>query len=128
MPLKEPTKAPRKEPTLGDFLRAARTRKGMSLRAVERATGISNAYLSQLESGKIRQPSPQYLHALSEVYSISYVTLSALAGHPVPGAAEDDARLPTFACRLGPVTDDEEEKLIEYLDFLRSRGSRKGGR
>ena len=42
-----------KKQSLGPFLRAARERRSLTLRAVERATGVSNAYLSQLESGKI---------------------------------------------------------------------------
>ena len=42
---------------LGSFLAVLRRSKGLSLRAVEAETGISNAYLSQLETGKIREPS-----------------------------------------------------------------------
>src|SRR4030095_13288460 len=45
---------------LGAMLAGLRTAKGLSLREVEEATGkaVSNAYLSQLENGKIRKPSP----------------------------------------------------------------------
>ena len=44
----------------------------MKLRDVEKASDkeISNAYLSQLETGKIEKPSPHVLHALAEVYRV----------------------------------------------------------
>jgi len=47
--------------TLGDELRSIRAGRGLTLRAVEQATGISNAYLSQLETGKIDRPKPELL-------------------------------------------------------------------
>lgn len=37
-------------------LKFARHVKGVSLREVEKATGLSNAYLSQVENGKIKDP------------------------------------------------------------------------
>ena len=58
----------------------------MTLRQVEEATNreVSNAYLSQLENGKIKKPSPNILHALSTVYEISYDGLMEKAGYIVP--------------------------------------------
>ena len=55
---------------LGALLADLRTAKGLSLREVEEATdrAVSNAYLSQLENGKIQKPSPNVLHSLSGVY------------------------------------------------------------
>ena len=68
---------------LSSFLASARQHKKLTLRAVETATGISNAYLSQLETGKIRSPSPVILRKLSELfrdpeagYGIQYMVLS----------------------------------------------------
>jgi transcriptional regulator with XRE-family HTH domain len=113
--------------SLGIYLAAARNRKGLSLRAVEAATGISNAYLSQLETGKIREPSPSNLHKLGELYGESYAVLLELAGYPVPGG---EARRPPksdIAARLGPTTQEEQEALADYLAFLRTKRSR-GGR
>src|SRR5437868_6833026 len=56
---------------LGPLLADLRTAKRLSLRQVEEATGkaVSNAYLSQLENGKIHKPSPNVLHSLSGVYA-----------------------------------------------------------
>ncbi len=112
-------------PTLGEFLQAAREAKQLSLRAVEKVTGVSNAYLSQVESGKIKQPSPTILHKLSELYEVSYVDVMTLAGHPVPGEELDSGVPRRTLDRLGGVTPDEEQALVEYLAFLRSRKGRK---
>src|SRR3990170_3728692 len=59
---------------LGSLLGDLRTAKGFSLREVEEATdkAVSNAYLSQLERGKIRKPSPNLLHSLAAVYGVPY--------------------------------------------------------
>src|SRR5262249_13878096 len=98
--------------------------KDLTLRAVEEATEISNAYLSQLESGKIQKPSPAVLHKLCELYALSYATAMRHAGYPVPGENAHPASSPPLAARLGQTTPEEEEALVEYLEFLRSRRKR----
>ena len=70
--------------SLGNFLKASRQAKQLSLRDVERKTKISNPYLSQLESGKIQNPAPKVLYDLAQLYEISYVDLMRLADYPVP--------------------------------------------
>jgi len=112
--------------TLGQFLRGAREKQGLSLRAVEKATGISNPYLSQLEGNKIKQPSPKLLHKLCELYEVPYSTVMELAGYPTTNADTLSSRQSRIAARLGDVTSEEEDALVEYLEFLRSR--RKKGR
>lgn len=110
---------------LARFLVSARKNRGMTLRQVEAGSGISNAYLSQLERGKIKQPSPNVLHALAECYDISYALLMQRAGYPVPeGAAPAADRLEGLAARLGAVTPAEEDALADYLTFIRERGAR----
>jgi HTH-type transcriptional regulator, competence development regulator len=104
--------------TLGEFLKGHREVNGFTLRAVEQETGISNAYLSQLESDKIRQPSPVNLHKLCELYRVSYATAMELTGYPVPGGE----LLPSS--RIGVISKDEEDALLEYLQFYRSRGKK----
>jgi transcriptional regulator with XRE-family HTH domain len=108
---------------LGQFLRSARERRGLSLRSVEEASTVSNAYLSQLEHGRIRQPSPVILHKLSKLYEVPYTEALRLAGYPVPESSRtegnDATRRPLS--RFGDVTPDEERALAEYLEFLRTR-------
>ena len=105
---------------LATMLRDARSNLSLTLRDVETKTGISNAYLSQLEGAKIKQPSPHILHKLCERYGCSYSLALELAGYPVPAENRTPART-RFAARLGKTTPGEEEALVEYLQFLRSR-------
>ena len=46
-----------------------RKAKGLTLRKVEELTGISNPYLSQLETGKIASPSYNTVRTLVMLYS-----------------------------------------------------------
>ncbi len=69
---------------LGIVLHEARLRAGLTLREVEAAAGISNAYISQMESGYICEPSPFVLKKLSKVYRFSYRKLFDAVGYPRP--------------------------------------------
>mgnify|MGYP003670538644 CR=1 FL=1 len=110
---------------LGKFLAASRDKLGLSLRSVEGATGVSNAYLSQLERGKIKTPAPQILFKLATHYHIPYALLMELAGYPTTEPGEGDGNPQSrLAARIGAVTDDEEDQLVEYLAFIRSRQRR----
>lgn len=42
---------------LGELIAVARECKGWTLRELERASGVSNALISQIETGKVRDPS-----------------------------------------------------------------------
>ena len=104
---------------LAALLADARKRSGLTLRSVEAKTGISNAYLSQLENDKIKEPSPLVLHKLSQLYRISYAATLQAAGYPLPGrSATPESAL---AARIGPTSREEDDALVEYLTFLRSR-------
>ncbi len=111
---------------LGTVLADLRKAKRLSLREVEEATGrtISNAYLSQLENGRIRKPSPSVLHGLADVYAVPYETLLEKAGYLRPSEGKRGGRrrkLAAFA--IDDLTPEEEEELLKYLAFLRSRGA-----
>lgn len=111
--------------TLGQYLASIRNDRKMTLREVEEATEkvVSNAYLSQIENDKIQQPSPNVLHALSEIYGIDYGDLMERAGHIIPSKSRTESqrhgRVATFANHH--LTPDEEAQLIEYLTFIRTR-------
>jgi HTH-type transcriptional regulator, competence development regulator len=108
---------------LGALLADLRTAKGLSLREVEEATGkaVSNAYLSQLENGKIRKPSPNVLHSLANVYLVPYEALMEKAGYLLPSENGPGQRKRLTAFAIDDLTAEEEEELLKYLAFLRSR-------
>jgi len=103
------------------MLKNARNKMGLSLREVESRTGVSNAYVSQLEGGRIKQPSPQILHKLCDLYGCSYSAALQLAGYPIPSTSRRSPAETRLLARLGKTTREEEEALLEYLQFLRSR-------
>lgn len=113
------------KPTLGQYLESIRKDRHMTLREVEEATNreVSNAYLSQLEQGKIHRPSPNVLHALSEIYAIDYAKLMVMAGYVTPtkprSVEKRHGRVATFAEHN--LTSAEEAELLEYLKFIRTR-------
>lgn len=108
---------------LGRHLAAIRNDRGYSLRQVAELTTppVSNAYLSQIEKGKIKQPSPNILHALARLYKTSYEQLMQLAGYITSEREQDKAhgRAATFA-ELN-LTEAEETMLLEYLKWQRSQ-------
>lgn len=106
---------------LGDYLKSGRTAIGLTLRAVEDATGISNAYLSQVEGGKIKNPSPVDLRKLSELYGLDYTLAMEYAGYPLPEGVQASTQQQRFLARLGSMTEADEEALVDYMDYLRSR-------
>ncbi len=109
---------------LGNFLRRGREGKGLSLRKVEELAGVSNAYLSQLEGAKIRQPSPVDLHKLCDLYEISYALAMEYAGYPLPEGVPASTPQQRLLARLGSITPDEEDALVDFADFLRNRKRR----
>ena len=110
---------------LGSELRRIRKARGATLRAVEDATSVSNAYLSQLETGKISKPSPNILYKLAEFYGVPYELLMEQAGYVGEDRAGDEEkrrRLSAAAlATISELTPDEEEQLMNYADYLRSR-------
>jgi HTH-type transcriptional regulator, competence development regulator len=110
---------------LGAMLSDLRTAKGLSLREVEEATGkaVSNAYLSQLENGRIRKPSPNVLHSLAQVYAVPYESLMERAGYLLPSESRPANRRRLAAFAIDDLTVEEEEDLLRYLAFIRSRPS-----
>lgn len=110
---------------LARTLRDVRALRGYSLRKVEKATGISNAYLSQLERGEAENPSPDKLKALADFYQIHYMDLMRDAGYISKSA--DAARgyrdVGTVqAALMGEnLTPEEQKAVVEYIKFLRFR-------
>ena len=109
--------------TLGPFLATLRASKGWTLREVEEATEkeVSNAYLSQLENGKISKPSPHILHSLAQVYGMAYEILMEKAGYIVRSSPDQQrhGRLPTSA--IENLTDEENEHSSHFSRYIEPR-------
>ncbi len=111
---------------LGKLLKKLRQGKGWTLREVEEHTGVSNAHLSQVETGKIEQPSEGLLWDLADLYDVDFNLLSRLAGHVVPASGVDRREFINVALRALDETEDphEQQEFFRELE-LRARAARK---
>ena len=122
---------------LGALLRQTRQIQGSSLRRAAESARISPAYLSQLEAGAVRDPSPRVLYELAQLYASPervtsdelYGALMKGAGYVVPGESVGDSGPGSSPWEMAlraaaPITSDEEKVLSEYLAWFRSRNGR----
>jgi HTH-type transcriptional regulator, competence development regulator len=114
---------PRTPETLGSVLRAARTEQGLSLRAVERRTGLSNAHLSQIETDTIAKPEMSILWELAALYGLDFARLLALAGHAGEGGTSGaQRRRMTVALRaMSELSPGEQADALRYMAELKAR-------
>ena len=112
--------------SLGETLKTARLKAGLTLRAAEGETGISNGYLSQLESDAVKTPSPRHLYQLARVYEVGYAVLMSAAGYPMPEGDPSTAMPPSggLLFSAGYLTPDDENKVRGYVDALRAQYAR----
>ena len=114
----------RKEsPPVGGVLRRARTHWKLSLREVERRIGRSNAYLSQVERGLIKQPDPTVLLELADLYRLNFTTLAAWAGwvssdeYPKRVSSRGDSTS-SLVRRVLELDDRQRAKALSFIDSL----------
>ena len=69
------------EPNFGEYLKSLRKRQRMSLRDAERESGVSNAYIAQIERGDRPPPSPDILRKLAPAYKVTVRELLEKAGY-----------------------------------------------
>lgn len=102
--------------TLGQTLKEARELIPFTLRQVEEATGISNAYNSQLENDKIKKPSANVLYKLSSIYKIELDELLLAAG-----IIKENQKIKDIGKSIKNLTPKEHQQLTDYLRFLRHK-------
>lgn len=111
--------------SLGATLKDARKNIGLTLRQVEEMTDISNAYLSQLENEKIKNPSVHILSKLSSLYKVSLKTLLSNAKMIDKNEAQQEEINLNFAQKIAfraeDLTEDERNDVLKYLEFIKSR-------
>jgi transcriptional regulator with XRE-family HTH domain len=109
--------------TLGEVLKRARTHRELSLRDVERSTGVRSGHLSQIETGVIAQPEMAILWDLAVLYELDFARLLALAG--LAGARLSPGRQRqrmTVALRaLGELSDEDHAAALRFIAELKAR-------
>ena len=95
----------------------------MSLRDVQRRTGIGNAHLSQLETGTIARPEPALIWDLAVLYDLDFAELLELAGH---GSGQQAAgeRMTVALRALGELTAQEQSEVLQFMAELKRRRAR----
>jgi transcriptional regulator with XRE-family HTH domain len=129
---------------LASELKQLREIRGYSLRQVEKATGVSNAYLSQLERGDAAKPSPDKLARLAKFYEVPYEQLMELAGYlgssVVSTTAQSARPILLSATRPKPakssvlkdalmtadLSEDELRMVADYVAFIKARHKKQG--
>jgi transcriptional regulator with XRE-family HTH domain len=112
--------------SLGEHLQGLRLmlKEKKSIRQVAEETGISNAYLSQLERCVAENPSPHVLHKLAEYYEVPYETLMTAAGYMKPASKEKGAPPSSLELLLksAKLTKDEEDQVKTFITrYLRAK-------
>jgi HTH-type transcriptional regulator, competence development regulator len=69
------------ESNFGHFLKSLREKQRMSLREAEKESGVSNAYIAQIERGDRSPPKPEILKKLSRAYNVTVRELFLRAGY-----------------------------------------------
>lgn len=70
-----------KDLKFGNYLKSLRKENGLTIRQLEEKSGVSNAYLSQLENGKRGLPSPEILMKIHIPLGVGYDELMEKAGY-----------------------------------------------
>jgi len=115
--------------TLGQALKSTRERVSLTLKEIEVKTGISNAYLSQLENDKIKRPSASVLYKLAEVYKINLEVLLRAAGiieHNQVTDSELSELEKEIAFYKDKLSREEELQVISFIKFLSSQNNNNG--
>jgi transcriptional regulator with XRE-family HTH domain len=64
-----------------EYIKNLRLSRGLTIKQVELYAGISNSYISMIETGKRDIPSPDVLKKLSKIYKVPYEELMIAAGY-----------------------------------------------
>lgn len=107
--------------TLGATLKEFRESIPLTLRQVEDVSGISNAYLSQLENDKIKKPSANILYKLSSLYKIDLNVLLAAAGIIEKTKKGEDSTNQEWLNRIAfyseKLNDNSRNEILDFIKF-----------
>jgi transcriptional regulator with XRE-family HTH domain len=113
---------------VGQLLQSLRTERGWSLREVERRSDglLRSSHLSQIETGRVQEPSLSVLRLLASVFGMSFADLLArldVLEDREPALDSDEALVLSFYSDIAPERRDEAR---DYLKWLAQAPARKG--
>ena len=111
--------------SLGDTLKAARAAAGLSLRDVERRTGIRSGHLSQIETNVIARPEMAILWELAALYGLDFGRLLGLAGYG--GGEQSGRQRQRMTVALRAMTELSAADQSEALRFMAELKARRDG-
>jgi transcriptional regulator with XRE-family HTH domain len=96
----------------GKYLKGLRESYDISIRELAKLSGVSNSYISQLETGKRGTPKPDILQKLAPHLNVSYEELMQAAGY----INTENDNIPVVK-----VERDIEKKLQETMDYIENQ-------
>lgn len=107
---------------LGDFIRRARDRHGLSIRGLAAAASVDATWVMRLERGEYSSPDPWHLKEIARVLELEMGDLFYMAGY------QDGVHLPTFAPYLRARYDLPREAIDQLEAHFELVDARLGGR
>lgn len=119
----------------GEYLKKLREKRGFSIRKLALAAGVSNSYLSQIETGQRGIPSHRILRKLARPLKVDYEELLRVAGYLVLREGqyiflednkyssepildlEELLQLPRLRFKGVLLDEEEKEEFLEILEF-----------
>ncbi|MEE3346087.1 MAG: helix-turn-helix transcriptional regulator [Chloroflexota bacterium] len=107
---------------LAKVVKEARKDRKLSQREFSRTLGMSNAYISHLEGGKI-QPSVKTLRNISSALEISYNSLAILAKYVDPSIFDQtsNSEKSLRVKAISDLTEREWDSVLDYVNYIRSQ-------
>jgi transcriptional regulator with XRE-family HTH domain len=103
---------------LGELIRSSRQARGLSLRALEAATGLARTWLVYLEAGRALEPLPDRLAKVAEVLHIDPARIDRVSGNYL---ARSLPTVRTYFRSKGKATPAELDELERVIAEVRAR-------
>ena len=113
----------RTDRTLGAVLATARVARGLSLRDVERETGVRSGISPSSRRGRSTSPEMAILWDLAALYDLAFTELLVLAGYAQDGhtSGRQRQRMTVALRALGELTPAEQAEALRYMADLKAR-------
>lgn len=109
---------------LGDFIRAERQKRGLSLRQLGTAAKVPFTWISQVENGGIESPDPENLGRIALEMEINLADLFIEAGYPAAAPAALPSVRPYLRTKYG-MPDAAAAEVERYINIINARDKRR---